>query len=51
MTCLWLVKNGVPFDVAFSLDSVDRMAYSIIFGQMEGNVWDWSRMVWSKDKR
>jgi hypothetical protein len=44
--CLSLVRNGVPFDVAFSLDPLDRMAYNIIFGELDGNVWSWSRMRW-----
>ena len=47
VTCLWLVKNGVPYDVAFSLDPVDRMAYTIIFGQMEGKQWDWNSLSWT----
>ncbi len=33
---LWLVKNGVPFDVAFGVDDVTRAAWSIIFSEMEG---------------
>ena len=41
---LWLVKNGVPFDVAFSLDDVTRAAWSIVFSQMEGHKFNWSTM-------
>lgn len=33
--CLWLVKNGVPFDVAFALDDVKRTAWSIIFSEQD----------------
>jgi hypothetical protein len=32
---LWLVRNGVPFDVAFGLDSTTRSAWSIIFSEQE----------------
>jgi hypothetical protein len=42
------VKNGVPFDVALSLDDIDRTAYCIIFGGFEGHKWNWSRMEWEK---
>lgn len=31
---LWLVKNGVPFDVAFALDEAKRTAWSIIFSEL-----------------
>ena len=30
---LWLVKNGVPFDVAFSLDDTERFAWSVCMGE------------------
>lgn len=45
--CLWLVKNGVPYDVAFSLNEIDRLAHMILLGSFEGNEWDWNRMMWS----
>jgi hypothetical protein len=38
----------VPYDVAFSLDDEDRTAYCILFGQMEGQEWDFTRMSWKK---
>jgi hypothetical protein len=38
------VRNGIPFDVAFSIDDVTRAAWSIVFSEMEGNVFDWSTM-------
>ncbi len=44
------MKNGVPYDVAFSLSPVDVTAYGIIFGEFEGNLFDWGCMAW-KDKR
>jgi hypothetical protein len=47
---LSLVKNGVPFDVAFSLEDEHAMAYGIIFGQIEGGVWSWNAMAWERQK-
>lgn len=46
--CLWLVKNGVPFDVSFSLEPYERLAYCVTFGEFEGNKWDWQAMAWQK---
>lgn len=40
------MKNGVPFDVAFSLEARRVTAFAIIFGELEGGTWDWSRMEW-----
>jgi hypothetical protein len=38
---LWLVKNGVPFDVAMSLDPNVGTAFSIIFSEFEGAEFDY----------
>lgn len=45
---LYLVRNGVPFDVAFSLPPDEAMAWGIIFGEMDGNTWDFNSMAWKK---
>ncbi len=45
---LWLVKNGVPYDVALSLSRADVAAYGIIFGEFEGNSFDFTTMSWAK---
>lgn len=42
------MKNGVPFDVAFSLEDEEAFAYGIVFGEFEGGSWDWNIMDWSK---
>lgn len=42
--CLYLVKNGVPFDVAFSLDRIDRAAWAIHFAEMDGAEFDTNTM-------
>lgn len=45
---LWLVKNGVPYDVAFSLSAPERFAYVVIFGGFEGNDFCWNELRWKK---
>lgn len=47
-TALWLVKNGVPYDIAMTLDDAERLAYAVIFGQFEGSVFDWTRGQWKE---
>lgn len=42
------MKNGVPYDVAFSLPPALRLAYAIAFGQFEGGKFDWGRMQWEE---
>jgi len=34
---LWLVHNGVPFDVAFSLDDLTRKWMAMRFSTFEGH--------------
>mgnify|MGYP001574257116 CR=1 FL=1 len=42
---MWLVKNGVPYDVAFSLDDVYRCGMAIIFSEFEsGRVFNFRTM-------
>jgi len=48
--CLWLVKNGIPFDVAFSLDDVMRTAWSIMFSEMKGATFNWHTMQFEELK-
>jgi hypothetical protein len=47
---LLLVKNNVPFDVAFAMDRTMRLAAIIVFGRMEGGHWDWERMCWREER-
>jgi hypothetical protein len=44
--CLYLVRNGVPFDVAFTLSEADRLAYVVALGTLDGRVFDWQAMCW-----
>ena len=40
------MKNGVPFDIAFSLPLIDRRAFAVALGEMEGGRYDWDRLGW-----
>ena len=48
--CLYLVKNGVPYSVAFALEPDERLAYVVIFGQLDGNDFDFDRGQWKERK-
>ena len=48
--CLWLVKNGVPYDVAFNLDYPDLLAHWIVLGEFENGDWSWESMSWKEKK-
>ena len=45
--CLYLVRNGVPFDVAFSLPPDERMAFVVALGTLDGRVFDWQSLRWN----
>jgi hypothetical protein len=47
---LYLVSKGVPFDVAFSLEPHERMAYCVILGEQAGGSFNWSVMRWDERK-
>lgn len=54
----WLVRNGVPFSVAFGMDAGDldtyrmpddvRIALSVVFGQFDGNRYNWATHKWEE---
>ena len=46
MDCLYLLRNGVPFDIAFSLLPEDRLAWIVAIGQLDGREFDFARMEW-----
>lgn len=48
MDSLFLVRNGVPFDVAFSLDSDERAAWVIALGTLQGRRFDFDTMEWKE---
>ncbi|GJD85556.1 hypothetical protein [Methylobacterium haplocladii] len=43
-----LVSAGVPFDVAFSLDSTMRQALVITHGKNRGGEFDWGSWSWRR---
>jgi uncharacterized membrane protein len=46
---LHLVKNGIPFDVAFAADDDWAFAAYVAFVESEGySVFDWDRQTWDK---
>jgi len=47
---LWLIKHGIPFDVAFSVDDITRAGWSIIFSEMEGNKFNFNTMQFDEIK-
>jgi len=49
LDCLYLVRCGVPYDVAFTLEAAERMAYVVAFGQLAGLTFDWQRLRWEAD--
>ena len=46
----WLTMNGVPFDVAFSLDATELAAFTIAMGEFgtmrESSKFDWEAQRW-----
>ena len=44
---LFLVRNGVLFDVAFSLERAEQRAWVIVFGELAGRRWDYEGGHWS----
>jgi hypothetical protein len=48
--CLWLVHNGVPFDVAFSLDDAKRMWMAIKFSEFGGRKFNLETMEFEEEK-
>lgn len=48
MDCLYLVRCGVPFDLAFSLDCAERLAFIVIMGTLDGQAFDWTKLCWAE---
>jgi hypothetical protein len=46
--CLYLVRNGVPFDVAFCLPADERLAWVVALGTLEGGAFDFVSMRWKE---
>jgi hypothetical protein len=48
--CLYLIRNGVPFDVAFSLSIEERLAWVVALGTLDGGEFDIATMRWKEHK-
>jgi hypothetical protein len=46
--CLFLLRNGVPFDIAFALPPTERLAFIVAFGELDGRVFDWRDFTWTE---
>ncbi|WP_155404644.1 hypothetical protein [Enterobacter ludwigii] len=46
--CLWLVRNGIPFDVAFSLSDSRRQWMAIKFSEFNGAEYDLDTMTFKE---
>ncbi len=42
------VSNGIPFDVAMSLEPHEALGFCVIFGELNGGEFDWEAMAWVK---
>lgn len=48
---LWLIHNGVPFDVAHAMDFEEARAYSVTFSEFaSGKKFDWDTNTWPDDE-
>lgn len=47
----WLLKNGVPFTIAFGVTDMashERHAMAIVFSELEGATFNWQTWAWEK---
>lgn len=47
----WIIRNQVPFDVAWALEPAEALAYAVVFGKFEGQDFDWGRMEFFRKDR
>lgn len=45
---MWLVRNGIPYDVALTLPDAEVLGHCVIFGEFEGGEFSWSEMQWRR---
>ncbi|MGE4482010.1 hypothetical protein [Acidocella sp.] len=43
---MYLVRCGVPYEVAFNMDEAERLAFIVTMGTLEGRVFDWATLCW-----
>lgn len=44
------MRHGIPFDVAFSLETGEAVAWAVNLGEQLGGTFDWDTMQWKKPK-
>ncbi len=44
----WLIRNGFPPDQAWEMPEYEALAYYVVFGQFDGNTFDWDRLQWER---
>lgn len=42
----FLLRSGVPYDVAMSYDDDERLAAVVVQGQFDGNKFSWEESRW-----
>lgn len=47
---LYLVKCGVPYELAMEMDDAERLAHAVIFAEFEGSGFDWQAMRFTPPK-
>ncbi len=43
---LALVSRGVPYEVAMRMSLQRRLAFNVIFGELDGRDFDWRALRW-----
>lgn len=44
--CVALIKFGISEERAYTMDQGERIAYLVMFGEMEGGKFNWESMAW-----
>lgn len=47
---LFLVRRGVPWEVATNLSPAELLAYCVVCGELDGGRWSWRAMRWEDAK-
>jgi len=43
---MYLIANGVPYDVAFAVEEERALAMWVTLGEFNGGKWNWAEMAW-----
>lgn len=47
---MWLIRNGVDEELAWSLSRPERLARAVVFAEFEGAEYDWRAMKFKERK-